>query len=494
MTTLAERVAPARPLVWPAIAVSLILVMAGTGLVAPLAPLLAVTALAVLLATPMRVTALVLLAVSLVADNPGERPMSGLWRSPVAGIGDLLYLNLHTHTHIEAMRFSLLELAILLLVVIVIVRKLTRDPLDDPDDLGVLPSPMKAAFIAFFITIAALEGYGLARGGDFRNSLWQFRQLFWLPLLGLLFGHAFRTAGARVALLRTLVAAAAVRAALGIYFYVAHVRPAGLRVDYVTTHSDSILAVVAMLVALAALIERPSFPHLLLNAALQPLLAVGLVVNNRRIALVALAAGLATLVLTGPARLRRGLARGLLVLVPLGLFYVAAGWSSNATIFGPVRTLRTISSSEDNSTKTRDIENFNLIRTLRARPILGSGFGHEYDEQVQADRVDQFFAQYRYIAHNSVLWLLSVSGAVGFTMVWSTLAVMVLVSQRVHRRAAGFADRLTALGAFMAILAFVIQAWGDMGLQSWMGTLVLTSLTGAAGAAFVAQNHKEHHA
>ena len=51
-------------------------------------------------------------------------------------------------------------------------------------------------------------------------------------------------------------------------------------------------------------------------------------------------------------------------------------------------TLRSMGSSEDSSTQTRDIENFNLIHTLKQHPVLGSGFGHEYIELVQADRVD----------------------------------------------------------------------------------------------------------
>jgi O-antigen ligase len=491
VSTLAARVAPARLLVWPAIAVSFVLVLAGAGLIAPAAPLLAVLALAAVLAAPMRITALAVLAVSLIADNPGERPMSGLWRSPVAGIGDLLYLNLHAHTHIEALRFSLLELLVSLLVVLVLIRKMLKDPLDDPDGQGVLPNPLKMAFVVFFLAIVGLELLGLARGGDFRNSLWQLRQLFWLPALGLLFGHAFRSARARTALLRTLMVAAAARASLGIYFYVARVRPGGLQVDYVTTHSDSILAVVAMLIAVAAFVERRSLGHLLLNVGLQPLLILGLVVNNRRIALVALAAGLATLILIGPAALRKGLARSLVVILPLAGLYVAAGWTSHAAVFGPVHTLRSISSSEDDSTKTRDIENFNLIQTLKEHPLLGSGFGHEYHEQVQGDRVDQFFSQYRYIAHNSVLWLLSLSGWIGFSLVWTVFLVMVFVARHAYRRARALPDRVTAFGALVAVLCFVIQAWGDMGLQSWMGTLTLTSLTGAAGALFTAQNQEE---
>ena len=64
--------------------------------------------------------------------------------------------------------------------------------------------------------------------------------------------------------------------------------------------------------------------------------------------------------------------------------------------------------------------------------IIGSGFGHEYFEMVEANRVDQYFAQYKYIAHNSVLWLLSLSGFLGFAAVWLVFPVAVLIALVAH--------------------------------------------------------------
>jgi len=492
MNALALRIAPARFLFWPAAVAALGLVALGTGLV-PLLPLAVVLGLAAVLAAPMQTTALALLACALIADNPGERPMENRWASPLLGPGRLLYLNLHNLTGIEALRFCLLELLIALLVLIVVLRKTTKDPIDDPHGLGVLPNPMKIAFGFFFTAIVCLEVYGLARGGDFRNSLWQLRQLFWLPLLGVLFGHAFKNAGARVALLRTLMAAAWLRCATGLYFYVAIARPSGIRPEYVTTHSDSVLTVVAILIGLALLAERFSRNHVLLNLLLQPVLMAGLIVNDRRLAFVSLAAGMAMLVLMGPPSLLRFLKRSVVVATPLILLYIAVGWNSNAAIFRPVSTLRSLSSNDDTSNQTRDIENYNLIQTLKRRPILGSGFGHEYLEVVQANRVDQVFAQYKFIAHNSVIWLLSLAGWAGFTVLWVIFPVGVFIALRVHRDSTAPLDRVTAFITAAAILCFVLQAWGDMGLQSWMATLVATSLMGATGAMFTARLRFEDH-
>ncbi len=481
-----DRVAPAVKLVPLAVAAAWLLVAGGAG-GAGVAPTLAVGALAVVLAAPMRWTALAMLAAALIADNPGERPSDGQWQSPLFGPGAFLYENLHKLTGIDALRFSAIELTFGLLMLVVVVRKIKRDRIDDPLGLGWLSNPMEHAFAAFFAAIVALELYGLASGGDFKNSLWQLRQMFWLPVLGVVFGHAIKSAGARTGLLRLLLAAAFIRCLFGIYFYAAIARPQAMAIEYSMTHSDSILIVVAMVIGLTILIERFSTAHLLLNAMVQPIYFAGLVVNDRRVAYVTLAAAVLSLVLLGPPYLRVWLRRATVVLVPVLLLYTAAGWNSGAGIFKPVQTFRSLSSRDDASSQTRDIENYNLTLTLKRHPVLGSGFGHEYVEFVQGNRVDQIFAQYRYIAHNSVLWLLSLAGWLWFSILWSLFPAAVLMARRVYDSSRTPIDRTTAFAAFAAVLCFVVQAWADMGLQSWMGTLVVASLMGATGALWTAR-------
>lgn len=489
MIATARRVLPATWAVWPALAASLAMVAMGGGAIAPLLPLLGVGALAILVAAPTSWTAGGLVAAALLVDNPGERPADGLWKSPLYAPGELLYLNLHKHTGIGALKFSALELAIVVLMLVVVARKLRADDLDDPRGLGALPNPMKLAFLSMFGAVVVMMVWGKARGGDVQNALWQARQLFWIPVLGVLFGHSLKTAAARLWLVRIVILTACLRALTGIWFYFAIGRPQALTFEYVMTHSDSILAVVAMLLGLMALIARPSWHHGLLNLVAQPILFVGLVVNDRRLAFVALAGGLVVAVLLSPPALRRALRRMFILSIPAMILYTAAGWNSNAGVFRPVSILRSVTSQEDTSSKTRDIENYNLIRTLKLQPVMGAGFGHEYVEAVQAYRVDHIFAQYRYIAHNSVLWLISQVGWLGFAFMWIVFPTAVLVALRVIGQATSSVDVLTGFGAIVAILAFLLQAWGDMGFQSWMGALLVAAFMGAVGAAWTAIEH-----
>src|SRR5205085_1074018 len=98
---------------------------------------------------------------------------------------------------------------------------------------------------------------GLVRGGDGQQLLWQVRQLVWLPWLVLLASHAFTTTKYQWHLAVVVMLAALCRAAVGIYYYYAICQPLAYQPAYVTTHGDSVLFVVALVIPLLLLMERP---------------------------------------------------------------------------------------------------------------------------------------------------------------------------------------------------------------------------------------------
>jgi hypothetical protein len=482
VTALVQRMSPAEWFLWPAIGASLLLVLAGNGFVAPLIPLLIFVIALALVVAPVRYSLVALIGIAIVLDDPSSRPMMGLWRPPLLAPGELLYLNLHVFTGVELFRFSALELAFAVLLGVWLARRLRGDAIDEPLGFQPLPSMLKIAAGIWIGTILLLELYGLARHGDFRNSLWQFRQLLWLPILALFFGKALSTPNSRLWLVRVVMGAACIRALEGIYFYFVVCPDLGIHPQYTTSHGDSPLTVLAILLGLMVLVVRPCRVHLILNLIAQPILVSALILNDRRIAYVSLVAGLVTILTMAPPIVRVTARRVLVPALLLIAVYTAVGWHSSAAAYRPISTVRSLILQKDRSSQTRDIENYNLVCTLRKSPLIGSGFGHEYLEVVAADRISQFMANYRFVAHNSVLWLLSVSGWLGFTLIWLTFPVGVVVALRVHRTAENMVDRVTAFGAFTAVLCLVVQAWGDMGLQGWMGTFLMASFLGAAAA------------
>lgn len=333
------------------------------------------------------------------------------------------------------------------------------------------------------IAIAAFELRGLQRGGDLRSSLYQIRQLVYLPLLALVLQGALRDPDDLRLVGRAVVGAATIKAAIAFYAYVTVFRPAHYDYNFITSHSDSVLFSVAAIGLWVNWMERKDAARRRLLLWLSPIILLGAAVNGRRLVFLELAAGaLLLFALTPPSPRKQSLKRWMVVLAPVCLLYVAAGWGSSAGVFSPVRSVRGVIDGEvDPSTRSRERENFNLVWTFRMHPVLGSGFGHPYEDVYGADDLSDFFEFWRFIPHNSVLGLCAFTGFVGFSLIWMPMAFGLLLAVRSYRLARRAWDRVTMLTASMAIVAFGFQAFGDMGFQD-TGSVMVVGLAIAAAA------------
>jgi hypothetical protein len=279
-----------------------------------------------------------------------------------------------------------------------------------------------------------------------------------------------------------LVAAALIKAALACYLrWGMHLG----RVDVptATSHHDSMLFALACAALLARFWERPCRATLRTCLFTLPLLLAGMLANNRRLAWVELFAVLALFAAVSPrTRLKKLLATALVAAVPLIAAYALVGWKSQSTIFKPVQTLRSvIDSKSDRSSETRDIENYDLLVTLRRNALVPLGFGHPYVEAVKFDDISSVFKQYRYIPHNSVLGFWAFGGLFGFFGLWLLPTVGAFLAARAYRFAKAPADRAAALTCLAMALIYLLQCWGDMGAIAWHGSILLGAALAAAG-------------
>jgi hypothetical protein len=406
------------------------------------------------------------------------------WKPPFASVIRILSENLNTATGVQALRFSGAELLYGLFIAIALTRTVRGVRTDSSGRLpgvGVLYAFLAVAFAG----VLMLELLGLARGGDFRQSLWQFRQLFWLPILTGLFSYCLRDTRDLRTLAGVVTAAACVKVALGLYYVTSVQWPDGKGPDSITGHDDSVLYAAVVATWLAAWAHRPTRRGLVRVVLPCAWILVGIGINNRRLAFVSLVGSLFVLyiLLEGPAK--QWINRRALLLAPVIALYLFAGRTHSNGIFKPAAQLMSVSKQSDASSKTRDIENFNLIQTLKPNKLLGTGWGHEYNEIVVAYDIAKFFAQYRYIAHNSILWLLSIGGVVGFTMIWMPVVVGTFLAARSYRCARDSADRTAAAAVLVVLVCFTLQAWGDMGTQGWtISPLVACALAGSGKLAY----------
>ncbi|MCU0615947.1 MAG: O-antigen ligase family protein [Gemmatimonadaceae bacterium] len=473
---------PAARLITPALLAlvllgALVLGVTGNVVLAAL-PILAGLAAVGLWWLPVRVPLYAVLALGLLADvgGPVPIPASNPVLAPVRLLKEVLLENLNGITGVQALRVSGLDVMLLALTVLLCARAIARVP----ETLDASPPLLRPLLLALFAALTILvlaEVWGIGRGGDIRQSVWQIRYVLWVPLLSVLAMLVVRTLQHVTEIAFVLTGVALCKTAIGVYVYVWSLRHGHGVPHSVTSHADTMLFAVVVALWSAVLVLRPSAGRFLVGVPALIAMLVAIVANNRRTAYVSVGLALFLLLLHVP---RRTLRRALLLLAalsPLFVGYMIVGASRSGGIFAPAAAIWSVTKQSDGSSDSRDVENYNLTLTLRGNLPLGSGFGHMYDEGPAAYDLSDIFAQFRYVAHNSILWLLAILGPLGFFMLWLPIVVGTYFAALAHR----FADaaprastvRIAAYVVIATFAAYQVQAYSDMGTQGWTGTTLV---------------------
>jgi len=431
-------------------------------------PILLVAMVAFLLRAPLRVPTLTLLFLGLVLDNPAD---IGPWKSPLFPLGELLLTQLKKLIPIDILVVTGMDAGLGALMLLHFHRRLKNEPVDShtyvraPSELiGACLVSIGAVFFAWF--------FGLATGGDFKWSLWQLMQMLHMPFVTLAF--LILLPGPKVA--RTVsviyVVAAVIKAIM------ATVISRFYENDFMTSHQDSILFATGSAVLALNLLESPKAKMLVINLLIQPIIFLGMHFNDRRLVWVQLALALAvTFLITDWSWVKFRLMRLGLGCIPLGIMYIAVGWSTSGTgVFKPVGILKSMADSKsDDSTLWRDIENFNLHDTLSGNPITGTGLGHAFNEVIALPDVTSVYPLEPYVPHNSMLGLWAYTGYIGFTLWWMLLVVMGYFALRGYRATRDPVFRVACMLTPASQLIYMVQAYGDIGLGVWHGLLIVGS-------------------
>jgi len=432
---------------------------------------------------PLRISALLLTFACLLFEDTRARPHMGLWQSPLYYPGRFLYDGIEKTLHIPGLKIFGIELLTLLLLTQLVVRIWLRQ--------GSHPPPARPLYAALLVSIATVllwETWGILRGGILRFSMLQMRPLLYLPTAGLLFAYAFRTAKDLRNILVAFLTVGALRALVGMYFWKVILKDqahAQLEIGgghFITSHHDTVLWVTCVVILVAALLIRPGRSTLLFAAAMLPLFGVAIAANNRRLAIIAAAFGFFALYAVVRAEVQSRVHKIIFICLPIFFIYTAAAWNASGMWARPVAVIKSLSAEkQDFSTDMRDIENYNLVKTLRQNPILGSGLGHEYEEQVRGIDISEFLEAYRYLPHNSLLWSMTALGLIGFVLYWSLFLVMTFLAVRLYRGSTLLVDQIFALTAVSVVVTFGVQSFGDMGHLCWLPNVCVAPLLGGVG-------------
>jgi len=246
--------------------------------------------------------------------------------------------------------------------------------------------------------------------------------------------------------------------------------------EWCTTHSDSVLFVTSLIILITHALEQRRSKTTVRALALGALILFAIVLNNRRLAFVSLAAAPMVIYLAlAPSRRKRRITAAMAILVPLLAGYVLVGSEINSSspLLKPAKLVTSVLDQKDTSAISRDVENENLIYTLQLDPVVTKGFGHDYEFSPNNPPVDlsDVFKSYRLIAHNGVLWMWSIAGVFGFAAIWMIYPFTSTLAMRAYRAADTPLERTAALSALGAVAVCVIQIWGDQGFNSYMTLL-----------------------
>ncbi|HVJ90152.1 MAG TPA: O-antigen ligase family protein [Labilithrix sp.] len=349
-----------------------------------------------------------------------------------------------------------------------------------PNPVGyVRPPKFSRQLLQLFLgTVLFLAAWGIVQGGSVQGAFQQVLHLVQLPLISLVFLYAVRMPEDLAALGTIYVVTALARSLLVVYVYFGVCMPQGITdqpglPEWCTTHSDSLLFVVAMLIVATHAFEQRTKRAIVRAIGVCSVILFAIVLNNRRLAFVSLGVAATTVYLAlKPSKSKARVTTALVVSIPLFIAYVLIGAEieSATPLLKPAKLVMSVLNQKDMSSISRDVENENLIYTLKQSPVLSTGFGFDYQYSPNNPPVDltDVFVNFRLIAHNGVLWLWSLGGLVGFTLLWMIFPVGGTLAMRAYRRAGTPLERSAALAALGALAVCIVQVWGDQGLNGYM--------------------------
>ena len=345
-------------------------------------------------------------------------------------------------------------------------------------------TPLAACIWLTLVTIASGIVWGVAHGGDPKLCLFQTQWFVMTFVVALAVAGVFRTPRDFTLLWNAVLAAALWRSAVAVYFCWALVRTGRVMPPppYMTSHHDTVLFVCGVLLLVSRAVERRGFFGWLQVAPFATLILFAIQYNGRRLAWVSLVCGVFVLYLILPrGATRRRITRTALAAAPVMGLYVLAGWGRTEAIFKPVYAFSSqVGESTNASTETREIENYNLIMTLKSNVLLGRGWGRPYDEISRAYSISHVFPWYRWVPHNWTLGLLAFTGVLGFAAIWLVFPTTVFLGTLAYRAGRSPAARTVSAASTSLVIVYLLQMLGDMGLGSTTAALLMgSSIAGA---------------
>ena len=334
-----------------------------------------------------------------------------------------------------------------------------------------LPHPVPLGRIAVLLLVYLVGSvmYGRFRGGDTQIGIWEIRALVLLAPTFLAVPQMIKNKENLQKLVWVVIAALSFKAFQGIERFVGLGFSFG-RFRTLMNHEDPLFFAALFIFLLAMIMFGSNHPQRRVLLWLLVPLLIGFYVANRRAGYAVLGLSVIPFVaLLSKADLRKALR---ILVVPGFIFcvYLAAYWDSYGRVAMVAQAFKSALFSHDReavrgddymSGLTRDHEVYNLAVTVRKAPILGIGFGNQHEWAIPAFGM---FALKGYITHNSILWLITKTGGLGFFLFFFFLNCTVLYGAMVFSRLEDPYLKAVCAVSIVAIFNQIVGGYAEMQL------------------------------
>jgi O-antigen ligase len=319
-------------------------------------------------------------------------------------------------------------------------------------------------------TFFVLYGYvqGMRTGGDRNVALWEMRPLLYVPLFYLLITQLFSRREQYVRLFLVAMGAVFVHAVVAINYFRGLPAVERAEVESLGEHGASIHIDAMLLLVLALLLIKGCSPRLRVGMLLLAIpCLVAYAMAERRAAVVALVVGIIMFSMVLHRRRRRAFWWFVPIVTVVGSLYLAAFWGVQGSLGFPAQAVKSViapgqlSEADASSDMYRLFEKYNIWYTIRTDPVRGLGFGRQFYQPIPLPDIS-FFVFWRYLPHNSILWIWIKMGFFGF------VAMLYLFARTVQRGAITVA-RITdpnhlafAIAAVGYVIMYIVFAYVDI--------------------------------
>ncbi len=326
---------------------------------------------------------------------------------------------------------------------------------------------LTVALFTVFLAIGLVSG--VLRGGDPTMALWESRALFYILPITILVSTLIETRGQLKLLLTLIAIPIAVDSLFGLHYVHTQLEWSIGSVDRIAEHSLSIHFNAFMLMLFASWMFKGNTDWRIWMTGMLPFILISYFANNRRSSFICMALALIVFAIVLYRRYRKAFWMIVPPLAAIAMAYVVVFWNVDNALGAPAQAVKSVFGEPDPrdaaSNLYREYENFNIIYTIKAAPLLGIGFGHKFYQPMPLPDIS-FFPFYEYIPHNSILWMWMKTGAGGFLAMLLMLGVSLATGSRTLWRMPNDITSVAALIAICYIIMHFVFSYVDM---AWNG-------------------------